>query len=143
MVSSGYNWGTPIRPWSGGADAYVAKFNAMGALLWNTFLGGSQDDYAKGISLDASGNIYLAGESDATWGSPIRPYVNSRDAFAARLDPTGALLWNTFLGGAGFDRGSELHPTPEATPVSRAGAMTLGERLLTLTGEAGMCTPPG
>jgi hypothetical protein len=107
MVSGGYNWGSPIRPWSGNRDGFVVKFNANGVLQWNTFLGGAQDDNAKAIFLDANGNIYVTGDSSGTWGSPVLPYSALGDAFVAKLDPSGALLWNTFLGGAlGTDTGS-------------------------------------
>jgi hypothetical protein len=107
-ASGGYNWGTPIRPWSGNLDGFVVKFNANGALQWSTFLGGANDDTAKDIFLDASGYIYVAGESSASWGSPIRAFGTSPDAFVAKLDPSGALLWNTFLGGTGRDTGAAV-----------------------------------
>jgi len=34
----------------------------------------------------------------------LRGYTNNYDGFAAKLDPAGALAWNTFLGGSGNDR---------------------------------------
>ncbi len=70
-------------------------------LTWNTFLGGSGTDYGTGIAVDGSGNVYVGGYSTATWGSPIRAYTSSTDAFAAKLDSGGNLTWNTFLGGSG------------------------------------------
>ncbi len=75
-------------------------------LTWNTFLGGSGEDYGSAIAMDGSGNVYVAGYSNATWGSPVRAYTSSTsDAFAAKLDSSGGLTWNTFLGGSGYDRG--------------------------------------
>jgi Beta-propeller repeat len=47
-------------------DAFVAKFNTYGALVYSTYFGGSTDDFARGISLDVAGNIYLL-------GGPLRP----------------------------------------------------------------------
>ena len=41
-------------------------------LTWSTFLGGISNDNGYGIALDGSGNIYVAGNSQAGWGSPIR-----------------------------------------------------------------------
>jgi fibronectin type 3 domain-containing protein len=100
-----------VRAYTGGWDAFVAKLNSTtGALVWNTFLGGSGDDSSYGIAVDGSGNVYVTGNSDATWScSPaactVRAYSGSLDAFAAKLNSSGALTWNTFLGGSGYDEG--------------------------------------
>ena len=59
--------------------------------------------------MDGSGNVYVAGYSSATWGSPVRAYTSPRyDAFAAKLTSAGALTWNTFLGGSGVDSGDAI-----------------------------------
>ena len=105
-------WGSPIRAYSADRDAFVAKLDASGTLLWNTFLGGSAYDRGYGIAVDGSGNAYVTGESWATWGLPIKEYTSSYssaiDAFVAKLDTNGALLWNTFLGGWGDDDGRDI-----------------------------------
>ena len=105
-------WGSPIRPFSGGYDAFAAKVDSGGHLIWNTFLGGpginSGFDYGRALTLDAGGNIYVAGQSGAAWGSPVRAYSNDDDAFVAKLDANGSLIWNTFLGGFGADEGFGL-----------------------------------
>jgi hypothetical protein len=110
---SGATWGSPVRPFAGGeTDAFVAKLNGSGVLQWNTFLGGSgsYEDYDIGnaIAVDTSGNVYVAGESPATWGSPVRPFAVWSDAFVAKLNGSGALQWNTFLGGADNDYGEGI-----------------------------------
>jgi hypothetical protein len=46
----------------GGQDVFVAKLNAAGtALTYGSYFGGSKHEYALGIALDRSGNIYLQG----------------------------------------------------------------------------------
>ena len=103
------SWGNPIHPFSTTPDAFVAKLDSGGNLLWNTFLGGNGSDLGYGITLDATGNIYVTGNSTANWGSPIRPYTASTDdAFVAKLNASGNLLWNTFLGGTGLDEAREI-----------------------------------
>ena len=106
---SGYStatWGSPVAAYNGGGvDAFVAKLDNNGNLIWNTFLGGTGNDEGFGVAVDGIGNVYVAGYSDATWGSPVRAYTGSFEAFAAKLDSSGTLIWNTFLGSGGFDIG--------------------------------------
>ena len=97
-------WGTPVRAYSGNADVFIAKLNnSDGDLIWNAFLGGSNIDYNHGIALDSSGNIYVAGTSYATWGTPVRAYSGGYNTFVAKLDSSSNLIWNTFLGGSSSD----------------------------------------
>lgn len=45
-------------PW----ETFVTKLNSTtGALVWSTFLGGVGNDGARGIAVDTSGNVWLAG----------------------------------------------------------------------------------
>jgi hypothetical protein len=97
-------WGVPLRDFSGGPrDAFIAKFDSSGALQWNTFLGGAGADYGEGIVLDTNGMIYVTGNSLFGWGDPVRGFEDGTDVFAAQLDGSGNLNWNTFLGGKEYD----------------------------------------
>lgn len=98
-------WGTPLRPYTSGEDGFVAKLNPNGGLRWNTFLGTNGYDEINGIAVDADGNAYVVGASNATWGAPMNPYDAAGDAFVAKVDSGGALQWNTFLGGSAGDTG--------------------------------------
>ncbi len=106
-------WGNPLRAFGGSlaftGDAFAAKLDSnTGKLVWNTFLGGTGGDSGDAIAVDGSGNAYVAGPSSATWGNPLRAYVNAQDAFVAKLNSLGQLVWNTFLGGAGDDGGGAI-----------------------------------
>ncbi len=81
----------------------AAKLNSSGVLVWNTFLGGSGTDNGRRITVDGSGNVFVAGSSTATWGSPAQAYTSGTDAFAAELDSSGNRIWHTFVGGSGTD----------------------------------------
>lgn len=89
-------------------EGFVTKLNATGtALVFSTFLGGASLDLIAGMSVDGAGNAFVAGQTDSQ-DFPIAAayqatYGGGGDAFAARLSPSGALAFSTFLGGALLD----------------------------------------
>jgi hypothetical protein len=101
---SNVSWGNPVYPHAGNYefDAFVAKLDVHGALIWNTFMGSTDEDSGEAIAVDIWGNVYVAGSSHATWGTPVRSYEGSIDAFAAKLDANGNLQWNTFMGSSSY-----------------------------------------
>jgi Beta-propeller repeat len=101
-------WGSPVTAHHGGYDIFVAKLDSNGNLIWNTFFGGTDNEFASGIAVDAAGNIYLAGATYETWASPVRGFGGIPDAFAAKVDSDGNLIWNTFLGGSADDSGNAV-----------------------------------
>lgn len=99
----------PVQSNYGGAvsgsigDAFVLKVNATGnALLYSTYLGGSRDDIAYNVMLDATGGAYVAGTSlslDFPAAGSTAPSVG-RFGFIARVSPQGnSLLQTLFLEG--------------------------------------------
>jgi CSLREA domain-containing protein len=97
---------------AGASDVVLAKLNASGsALLFSTYLGGSGNEFGRGVGVSSSGSIYLTGNT----GSGNFPTVNAAqpaigggsDAFLVKYDPSGgtyATSFSTFLGGAGNDQ---------------------------------------
>ncbi len=92
-----------------GFDAFVAKINAAGsALVYSTYLGGSQDDVASGIAVDSSRNAYVAGSTASTNFPAANPIqgcnAGAQDAFVAKINAAGsALVYSTYLGGNDLD----------------------------------------
>jgi Abnormal spindle-like microcephaly-assoc'd, ASPM-SPD-2-Hydin/Beta-propeller repeat len=106
----------PFQPTNhGGTDAFVTKLNPSGsALVYSTYLGGSGYDSTWGMTIDASGNVYVAG-STGSKNFPTTPGAfqtvcaqcsnAASDLFVTKLNTTGsALVYSTFLGGTGNDR---------------------------------------
>ena len=79
-------------------------------IAYATYLGGAGDDVANAVVADASGNAYVAGNTQST-DFPLKTAEQSAngggyDAYVAKLDPTGgALVYATYLGGSGTDLG--------------------------------------
>jgi len=49
----------------GSYDAFLVKFNSSGVRQWGTYYGGTGVDKGRSCATDASGNIYLAGETES------------------------------------------------------------------------------
>jgi hypothetical protein len=79
------------------------------ALLYSTYLDGSDSDQGDGISVDAAGNAYVTGftnSSNFPTASPLQVTNAGGDAFVAKLNAAGnTLLYSTYLGGSGGDEG--------------------------------------
>ncbi|HEY0083603.1 MAG TPA: SBBP repeat-containing protein, partial [Pyrinomonadaceae bacterium] len=107
----------------GNRDVFVTKINAAGtAFVYSTYLGGVGAEEARGIAVDTEGNAYVAGFTDST-NFPIANAVQgtmggTQDAFVTKLNPAGsALVYSTFLGGAGFSDGANSAEFGEAIAV--------------------------
>jgi hypothetical protein len=92
----------PLNAGSGSFDMYVLKLNSSGAYQWHTFYG-SNSDFGMGIVTDGSGNVYVTGDSYATWNGPagqipLHAYSGGRDSFVLKLNSNGAYQWHTFYG---------------------------------------------
>ncbi len=78
------------------------------ALSYLTYLGGSADDSAGGLAVDALGNIYLGGATGSANFPSAKPLsqapVSGRmDAFVSKYSPAGVLLYSTLIGGLDDD----------------------------------------
>jgi hypothetical protein len=74
---------------------------------WHTFYGASNDDYGRSIAVDTSGNIYITGSSNASWGTPINAHSGTLDIFVLKLNGSGSYQWHTFYGSSSGDEGGE------------------------------------
>jgi hypothetical protein len=95
---SNSTWGSPVNAHAGSNDAFTSKLDNSGNRVWHTFLGGTDNDYGNAITADGSGNVYVAGKSEATWGSPDVAFAGNIDAYAAKLNSSGSRIWHTFIG---------------------------------------------
>ncbi len=104
----------------GFSDAFVAALNPAGtAYVYYTFLGGSDTDIGNGITVDATGNAYVTGQTASSTSSstpfPLKSALQTAfggptyDAFVTELNPAGtALVYSTYLGGSGNDFGASV-----------------------------------
>ena len=109
-ISSNFPTKGPVqRTSAGGADVFVTKLDPTGtALVYSTYLGGSNSDIGDAIAVDSTGNAYVTGSTTSAnfpTTSPLQAHLKgSEDAFLLKLNPVGtALVYSTYLGGGGLD----------------------------------------
>ncbi|OGV97821.1 MAG: hypothetical protein A2W53_04615 [Nitrospinae bacterium RIFCSPHIGHO2_02_39_11] len=97
---------------NGSYDVFVSKLSSdLTSLLSSTFVGGSNNDEAKALTIDSLGNILITG-STASSDYPITTgssHNGSYDVFVSKLSSDlTSLLSSTFVGGNDFDVASAI-----------------------------------
>lgn len=113
--------GYPVTPGAfqtanaGVQDGFVTKVNTTGtALVYSTFLGGSNTDTGNGIAVNSAGNAYVIGVTNSlnfptTPGAFQTVNAGGTDAFVTELSVAGdALAYSTYLGGAANEFGFDI-----------------------------------
>jgi hypothetical protein len=98
---------TLTNPDSGTYNAFIAKYDQSGNIVWAKCAGGTGQNNINGICTDPNGNIFVTGYF-------VGPYIildsivltNPDSAmgnvFLAKYDPTGNLIWAKNLGGYSY-----------------------------------------
>jgi hypothetical protein len=113
-LSTNFPTVNPFETAVGAYDVFVAKLNPAGnALVYSTYLGGSSFDFVNGIAVDATGNAYIAGDTNSNDFPAVGGFqgslAGSYDAFVAKLNAAGnGLVYATYLGGSDFDAATSI-----------------------------------
>jgi hypothetical protein len=87
--------GTQLLTATGPADAFIAKFDTAGNLVWVKDIGGTGTTFPRGIKCDDDGLLYVAGDftgsvdMDPSADEDIKTATGVRDSFLVRLLPNG------------------------------------------------------
>ena len=112
----------------GACDAILVKFNLAGVRQWGTYYGGIGTTISWDCATDASANIFICGQTDATdmiatpgsfqpvYGGP------NLDAFLVKFDPAGVRQWGTYYGGSITDCGSACAITGDTIYMAGRGS---------------------
>lgn len=92
--------------YNGTEDVFVTKFSSSNTVVFSTYLGGNNSDFAHGASFDSAGNIYIDGitysnnfyvSTDAY--QKTNPGVSMEYVFLTKFSPTGSVLYSSYFGG--------------------------------------------
>ncbi len=107
--------GTQMHHSAGSLEAFVAKYDANGDLVWANGFGGDSVDIAVKIALDNHGHLYTIGTfsrlADLDPGAGVMNFTSRGlyDIFLQKMDTNGILLSAIQYGGRGNDRGLGLY----------------------------------
>lgn len=91
---------------TGGDDVFLAKYNSAGVIQWVFTMGGPGPDRARAVSVDGSGNVYVAGrfQGTGTFGGTMLTSAGDDDIFISSFNGNGGFRWALAEGGTGTDR---------------------------------------
>ncbi len=106
--------------YAGNQDVFLTEMKPDGsALVYSTYIGGTQIDYGTKLAIDASGNAYVTGYTNSIDFPTLNPLQLSNDglydAFVTEISPTGTLVYSTYLGGSLSDYGTGIAIGPGGT----------------------------
>lgn len=88
---------------TGYGDGYIAKHSSNGSLIWVKQLKGTNVMFMNSVKMDAAGNVYAAGYFDGRVDfdpgpdslilEVVTPELSFYDAFVAKFNSNGELLW--------------------------------------------------
>jgi hypothetical protein len=115
---------TTLHSVDGSTDAYVARYDAEGRLLWARSAGGPETDSVYAVGCDAEGRVRLAGTFAGTLtfdaGGPNELPVlsgGSTDAYVAAWDADGAFQWVVQAAGTGADSAQDVQVCTDGSVV--------------------------
>jgi len=98
---------------NGITDGFVTELNRQGtAVIYSRFLGGNDEDEASSIAIDSQDNAYITGDTFSP-NFPLKDGVQAnlaggQDAFISKLNPSGDVIYSSYLGGTGNDSAIDI-----------------------------------
>ncbi len=112
-------------------DAYLAKLDYTGALVWSTYMGGLLDDQGRSVGVNSYGDVYVTGWTNSIAGLAVGGHQTvygggAFDGFLYRFDSTGTMIWSTYYGGTSQDEGRSVVVTDDHVYISGRTVSTSG-----------------
>lgn len=121
---------------AGNKDVFAGKYDNTGDLMWMKKFGGSQNDIGYAISVDSSGNSYVAGSyyGTALFDTIAASSISQEDAFVAGMNYYGKTKWVASGGGGSPDIGTGVAASKSGSCYTTgffSGSATFGTNPIT------------
>ena len=143
--SATITFGTTTLTNAGGGDIFIAKYDAAGNVLWAKRAGGTDYEFCKSVTTDASGNVYITGEFRSptiTFGTTTLTNAGNSNIFIAKYDAAGTVLWAKGAGSNNDNNGrivtTDASGNVYVTGVFTSPTITFDTTTLTNAGSADM-----
>ncbi len=107
----------------GDYDFWIVKLDESGGLVWETNLGGSNEDWADSIKQTTDGGYIVAGRTESNDGD-VGENNGYRDYWIVKLDESGGLVWETNLGGGDWDWATDIEQTTDGGYIVAGAAQS-------------------
>jgi hypothetical protein len=120
IIGTGYfrdkiDFGGGLMGSTGSEDVFVFRLKADGQHVWSKRFGDGDTQNGQAIALDSKGAIYITGEvyGSVDFGDgKVLTSKGSSDAFVAKFDPNGTVIWARLFGDSDTQRGKAIAVTP-------------------------------
>jgi hypothetical protein len=93
---------SPTSVSDGNNDSFASRYDANGNQIWTTQLQTLNNNQAASVSVDASGNVYIGGQTTGAIGAG-QTKIGSSDAYVAQLSSKGKLVYEQQFGTTSAD----------------------------------------
>ena len=97
------------NPGGNSNDAYLVKFSSTGNRLWATYYGGLYEENFSYCTTNASGSVYLSGQTGSSVGIAFSGFQNAistflgPDTYIVKFTSNGSRVWGSYFGGLSYE----------------------------------------
>ncbi|HVK68456.1 MAG TPA: hypothetical protein VM694_28555 [Polyangium sp.] len=112
-------------------QAYVARYDGEGQHVYSRSFGDAFAEMSNDVAVLPDGSAFIAGSFNLSFDLDgiTLPYDGSDDAFVAKLDPAGKVVWAQAFGGGGSQQATAIAAMPDGGAIVAGilmGATDLG-----------------
>jgi hypothetical protein len=96
----------------GTQDAFITKISSRPAIVYSSYLGGTDVESGEGVAVDRYGNAYITGTTFSNNFPTVNPFDNTlggtTDAFITKVDSRAQIIYSSYLGGSANENGNGI-----------------------------------